>query len=111
VAEVGDKIVGFIVADRDRRSNAHIITIDVLAEARRMGLGSTLMLAAEERLREAGAKRVYLETAVDNSAALTFYKRHGYSVVGTIPRYYLDSIDAIRMDKSLVATSARRGIL
>jgi|SRR5581483_3043972 len=101
VAEVEGNIAGFIVADRDRRGNGHIITIDVLAGARRSGLGSTLMQAAEQRLTAAGAKRVYLETAMDNAAALAFYKRHGYSVVGTIPRYYLDSVDALRMEKPL----------
>ena len=105
VAEADAKIVGFIVADQDRRGNGHIITIDVLPHARRGGLGSTLMAAAEQRLSTAGAKRVYLETAVDNSAALAFYKRHGYSVVGTIPRYYLESIDALVMEKSLAAST------
>jgi ribosomal protein S18 acetylase RimI-like enzyme len=103
VAESGAEIVGFIVADRDRRGNGHIVTIDILPQARRSGIGSTLMQAAEKRLIAAGAKRVYLETAVDNATALAFYKRHGYSVVGTIPRYYLDSIDALRMQKPLAA--------
>ena len=103
VAEADAKVVGFIIADLDRRGNGHVITIDVLPHARRGGLGSTLMEAAEQRLIAAHAKRVYLETAVDNAAALAFYKRHGYSVVGTIPRYYLDSIDALVMEKPLPA--------
>ena len=33
--------------------------------------------------------------------ALRFYKRHRYSVLKTIPRYYLDSIDALLMGKRL----------
>ncbi|MGZ5165643.1 MAG: GNAT family N-acetyltransferase [Burkholderiales bacterium] len=103
VAEADAKIVGFIIADLDRRSNGHVITIDVLPNARRGGLGSTLMEATEQRLIASHAKRVYLETAVDNAAALAFYKRHGYSVTGTIPRYYLDSIDALVMEKLLPA--------
>jgi len=106
VAETDSKIVGFIVADQDRRGNGHIVTIDVLSHARRSGLGSELMQAAEQRLSAAGAKRVYLEAAVNNSAALAFYKRHGYSVVGTIPRYYLDSLDALVMEKSLTTAAA-----
>jgi len=39
--------------------------------------------------------------AVDNHPAIAFYKRHGYSIVGTIPRYYLGSLDALRMEKIL----------
>ncbi len=42
-----------------------------------------------------------LETAVDNLAALAFYKRHGYSVVRTWPRYYSNGVDALVMKKEL----------
>jgi len=87
--------------DRDREGQGHVITIDVLPEARRSGLGSRLMAAAEERLRALGCSVVFLETAVDNAAALAFYKRHGYSIVHTIPRYYLDSVDALVLVKDL----------
>jgi len=102
VGEREGKIVGFVVVDRDRQGQGHVITIDVLPEARRSGLGSQLMTAAEERLRTLGCSVVILETAVDNAAALAFYKRHGYSVIHTLPRYYLNSIDALVLAKDLV---------
>src|SRR6202166_5410984 len=38
----GAKILGFIVA-ANRRKNGHIITIDVIAEGRRSGIGSRLV--------------------------------------------------------------------
>ncbi len=103
VGEREGKIVGFVVVDRDRQGQAHVITIDVLSEARRSGLGSRLMAEADERLRTLGCSVVFLETAVDNAAAIAFYKRHGYTVVHTIPRYYLDSIDALVLSKELTA--------
>ena len=103
VAELAGKILGFVVVDRDRQGQAHVITIDVLTEARRSGLGSRLMAAVEERLRALGCSAVFLETAVDNAAAIAFYKRHGYTVIQTIPRYYLDSIDALVLSKELIA--------
>ncbi len=101
VADSEGKILGFAVVDRDREDQGHVITIDVLPEARRSGLGSRLIAAAEERLRTLGCSVVFLETAVDNAAALAFYKRHGYTVVHTIPRYYLDSVDALVLAKDL----------
>jgi len=101
VAELNGRIIGFLVMDRDRGGRGHVITIDVLPEARRSGLGSRLMAAAEERLRALGCSAVFLETAVDNAAALAFYKRHGYNIIHTIPRYYLDSIDALVLAKDL----------
>lgn len=101
VAELGGKIVGFVVVDHDSHGQGHVITIDVLPEARRSGLGSRLMAAAEERLRALECSAVFLEAAVDNAAALAFYQRHGYRVLQTIPRYYLDSIDALVLVKDL----------
>lgn len=93
------KIAGFIVAHDG--PTGHIITIDVMASDRRCGVGSLLLNAAEDRLRAAGSRAVDLETAVDNAAALAFYKRHGYSVIGTWPRYYSNGVDALMMRKDL----------
>jgi ribosomal-protein-alanine N-acetyltransferase len=96
-------ICGFIVAEGGRRGVGHIITIDVVAAARRCGVGSLLLRAAEDRLRAAGSYAVALESAVDNVSALRFYKRHGYDVVQTLPGYYSDGMDAQVLQKRLVA--------
>ena len=49
---------------------------------------------------EASAGRlVRLETAVDNSSALSFYKRHGYDVLRAIPHYYSNGVDALVLEK------------
>jgi ribosomal-protein-alanine N-acetyltransferase len=93
-------IAGFIVAEPGRTSG-HIITIDVVADARRYGVGSLLLRGAEDRLRNNRCRSVGLETAVDNVAALAFYKRHGYSVVRTFPRYYSNGVDALVLEKDL----------
>jgi [ribosomal protein S18]-alanine N-acetyltransferase len=93
--------VGFIVAEAGRAG--HIITIDVLHEFRRSGLGSQLMAAAEQRLRSEGCQSVILETAVDNASALAFYKRHQYFLVKTIPGYYATGVDALVLKKDLLS--------
>jgi len=97
--EESGQTAGFIVVHGGPAG--HVITIDVVAGARRLGVGSLLLHAAEDRLRAAGSHAVGLETAVDNLAALKFYKRHGYSVVRTWPRYYPNGVDALVMKKEL----------
>jgi ribosomal-protein-alanine N-acetyltransferase len=92
-------IGGFIVAHRG--PIGHIVTIDVVAPARRSGVGSLLLQAAEEKLQDAGSRAIGLETAVDNTSALAFYKRHGYSVIRTWPRYYSNGVDALVLRKAL----------
>lgn len=105
IAEGGStpSIVGFIVGESGKRGVGHIITIDVLPEVRRAGTGSQLLRAAEDRLLSKTCRFVYLETAVDNTAALAFYKRHGYFVIKTQPRYYSNEMDALVLKKQLAA--------
>ncbi|HEY6308515.1 MAG TPA: N-acetyltransferase [Candidatus Angelobacter sp.] len=100
------EIQGFIIADRFRqrrgsRFMGRIITIDVAPPAQHSGLGTLLLNAAETELGQAGCDYVSLEVAVDNESALRFYKKHGYSVLKVLPRYYLDSIDGLLMGKKL----------
>jgi ribosomal-protein-alanine N-acetyltransferase len=94
------QIFGFLVGDR-YRGIGHVVTIDILQEARRQGLGTMLMQAAEERFRVARCRAVDLETAVDNQTAIRFYQGLGYSVVGVHPRYYGNGLDALVMRKPL----------
>lgn len=94
------RILGFITCHRHKMI-AHVITIDVREDARRLGVGSLLLDAGEARLQEQGCTGIVLETAVDNAPAIRFYERHGYRVFGTIPRYYHGELDALRMGKNL----------
>ncbi len=94
--------MGFLVAEAGSRARGHIITIDVIAAARRFGVGSLLLRAAEDRLIVTGCHVVELETAVDNASALAFYKRHGFSVTRTFPRYYSNGMDALVLEKNLI---------
>jgi ribosomal-protein-alanine N-acetyltransferase len=95
-----ESVAGFIVAEAVR-GHGHIITIDVSADARRYGVGSLLLRGAEDRLRAGRCRTVGLETAVDNVSALAFYKRHGYSVIRTFPRYYSNGVDALVLEKEI----------
>ena len=96
------RIVGFIVGERTR-GIGHIITIDVVQPARRHKVGSALLELAQKQLQLSNCAVVRLETAVDNVSALSFYKRHGYHVIQTIPRYYSNGVDALLLEKHLLS--------
>ena len=97
------QIAGFIVAEADPKSLGHIITIDVLTEHRRSGIGSQLLQAAEERLRLASCGAIVLEAAVDNETALAFYHRHGFTPFNRIAHYYPNGTDAAVLRKDLLS--------
>ncbi len=80
--KVPASILGFIVAET-RRKSGHIITIDVVAEARRAGVGSALLGAAEQELRRAGA------VAVDwrSEARPSFVDLHSHDARPQIARH------------------------
>ena len=93
-------VTGFIIGE-SAREEAHIITIDVLEEHRRSGVGTALLRGLEERLQKRGARRVELETATTNAAGVAFWERHGYRKVGVLRGYYLGRHDAWKMRKTL----------
>jgi [ribosomal protein S18]-alanine N-acetyltransferase len=95
-----DDIAGFVLSELDGPV-AHIITLDVAEAYRRSGVGSLLLNSAENSLVARGVRTVFLETAVDNQAAVNFWSRHGYVVEGVLKRYYLNRIDGYEMRKML----------
>jgi [ribosomal protein S18]-alanine N-acetyltransferase len=96
------RVSGFVVSHSIRRKYGRILTLDILPEARRVGLATGLMIAVEERLRALGCQQIFLETAVDNDAALRLYHKLGYTILRTLPEYYAShSLDAFQMGKQL----------
>jgi ribosomal-protein-alanine N-acetyltransferase len=107
IAEKGQTILGFIVGQTDPRRFGHVITLDVELAERKLGIGSTLMQALEQRFREANYKSILLEVAVNNREGLSFYKKHGYSVLKILRHYYPGDLDGILMGKRLQKTESR----
>ena len=101
VADEEKGLVAFIIVRKQGASRGHIITLDVREDRRRRGLGRRLLETAEAWLAAQGVKRVRLETAADNEAAVAFWRATGYEAVATLPRYYLGRHDAYRMEKQL----------
>lgn len=90
------RLAGFILS-QPRGQFGHVITVDVEPACRRQGVGEALMRAAAEHYRQRGARGMVLEAAVNNAAALAFYARLGYRVERTLPGYYAEDLDGLRL--------------
>ncbi|HZD33234.1 MAG TPA: N-acetyltransferase [Candidatus Angelobacter sp.] len=100
-SEFAGDTAGFVVA-QPIRNIGRIMTLDILPDARRSGLATRLMKECEKRLRIAGSQQVFLETAVNNQAALSLYSKLGYQILRTLPLYYsTHALDACLMGKNL----------
>jgi ribosomal-protein-alanine N-acetyltransferase len=101
VAVFGAKIVGFVIGQTEPDACGHVITLDVIPEARRRGVGCALMEALHAEFRLRGIVQIVLEVAVANEEAQRFYARLGYSRAGRLRQYYKTEGAAFRMSLSL----------
>lgn len=81
---------------------ADIQTIAVHPDARRSGIGRTLLMRLTELARERGATESLLEVRADNPGAQALYQSLGYDTIAVRPRYYQpDDVDALVMHATL----------
>ena len=84
VARRDGQVVGFVMFSVERGryeqdvSRGLVENIYVKPPARRAGVGSSLLEAAERRLTGDGATVITIEAMADNDAAREFYAAHGY---------------------------------
>lgn len=93
--------VGLLLG-REAAGEAEIITLGVLAQKRGRGIGGALLEEFIQQMRARGASQAFLEVAVDNTAALSLYKRHGFIAAGLRKAYYAaTATDALLMRRIL----------
>lgn len=79
----------------------HIVSIAVLEEHRRKGLGQGLVEEALQALKNRNCSEIYLEVRVSNSEAIKLYEKLGLKVVSRLRWYYRDGEDAYMMAMAL----------
>ena len=108
VAEAADDgaPVGFALI-RAVAGEAELLSIGVLPEARRRGIGRTLVQAAAARCAGLGAAALHLEVADNNEPALGLYRVLGFVQTGRRPAYYAAGAGP-RRDALLLALALAR---
>lgn len=112
VAEQDRKIAGYIMCRIEMGlsnlglsgvvKKGHVVSVAVMPEDRRRGIGEALVTSAMNGMRGYGARQCYLEVRITNQEAISLYKKLGFEVARTIHGYYADGEDAFVMSKSLL---------
>ena len=82
------------------QDEAEIIDIRVGEGFRRSGIGESLLTQSFEKLRLSEIRSVFLEVRSSNTAALAFYKKLGFTMMGRRENYYKTAVgreDALMM--------------
>jgi len=112
VAVNANKVVAYIMCRMERGFSetsrfrfvrkGHVISIAVLPEHRRKGIGSELVRQVEMSLIEKESEECFLEVRASNNSAQELYSALEFKKTRTIPFYYQNGEDAIVMTKTLV---------
>jgi ribosomal-protein-alanine N-acetyltransferase len=89
--KVSGEIAGFVIVHVERvvtGGRAYVVTLDVAAECRQMGLARRLMKEAETSAMAAGVQWMTLHVFTENAGAIRFYERMGYKQIRTETGFY-----------------------
>ena len=81
------RLDGYILF-RTMADEGEILSVAVHGQARRRGIAGILMAHALQDMRNAKIQRVFLEVGEANRAAINFYKRANFEIVGKRHNYY-----------------------
>ena len=94
--------VGYVnLIDGPHRAVVHIRDLVVAREQRRKGIGTALLLAAQEWTLHHGASELLLETLSRNYPAICLAKKLGFEFCGYSDHYYANREIALFFGKSL----------
>lgn len=108
VAFEDDEVVGYVVL-LSAGDVVDLQRIGVRPDRQRRGTARSLLGAALDHAREAGAHRMLLEVSAANEAALAFYAAAGFTEIHRRRHYYRDGSDAVVMRRPIHGVDDGRG--
>lgn len=106
VDEEGEGLGGYaLTLFRAGSRRARVYSIAVDPGRRRHGLAARLLAAAEAGARARGCTRLCAEVRPDNHASRGLFARAGFTLVSTLPGFYEDGCEALRLEKKLTGAA------
>ncbi len=107
VGEIGGKSVGYIMCKTEYGfsnfkklgfvKKGHVVSVAVLNEYRRRGIGKTLVEEAIKGVKSKKCDELYLEVRCSNTEAVKLYENMGFFIKQRLKTYYRDGEDAYLM--------------
>ncbi|HEV8593709.1 MAG TPA: ribosomal protein S18-alanine N-acetyltransferase [Pyrinomonadaceae bacterium] len=102
VAANGTKVLGFIVGRIVAGPEAEIYNIGVRADARRAGIGRSLINSFTTECHKLNVNCIWLEVRISNLSAIKFYEEADFVQVSVRKGFYSNpSEDAVLMNKKI----------
>lgn len=111
VIALGEAPVGFVQLTRIDRVDGHAqLGLFVDPEHRRKSIASRALTQMTQRARELGLRKLLLEVASDNAAALRFWEGNGFRTLGVLAAHHVHegkAIDVVLLERLIDAGSAQ----
>lgn len=105
IAECEGKLAGYFIL-YETEGEAEVIRIAVGKELQGKGVGKLLMKHIEQYCEQQAITKILLDVRTANTAARSFYKKHGFVEDGVRPGFYENpSEDAVLMSRELGSSS------
>ena len=101
VAEIAQKIVGFVVGVKTNPETSKVLMLSVSKDHRKQSIGSELLKRFVEEISAENTQQIELEVRTDNKKAIKFYQKHGFEIIDKIANFYQNDEDAYTMQKRI----------
>ncbi len=99
--DVADVAGSAIMVWRKNSRIGRLYSILISRDAQGHGLGAKLLARCESDAKKRGCTHVTLEVRTDNRPAIAMYLKHGYEITDSLPGYYHDGSNGLKMVKQL----------
>ena len=101
IAELNNKIVGFIVGAKINPEKNKILMLSVSPMNQKQKIGTRLLQEYLKKLQKYETINVELEVITDNKKAIKFYEKNGFEIIDEIKEFYQNGEDAYTMRLSV----------
>jgi len=99
LAKDNNKIIGYVVLQLFKDNSAKIISLAVVPNYQRRGVGSFLLKCSFNKLKKKKVDKIILHVRIKNKKAINFHQKFNFKILKIVRNYYSNGEDAYLMSK------------